>query len=240
MKKRLSHLSLVLFLIISVCFIACTSQPPVNSIVGLWQVERVQMGDQEMTPVARWTRFNSDETQASGNGWLQHSIGSWELMGDQLYVVNKNGIMDTFDPFQVKLDGDSMTWQRKEDGNTVHVFLKKIEKLPMSKGNDLVGLWKLKGYKENGKDVTKKINVPERAMIHFRWDNVYVQHNMPQGKRSGVYKIHGHKPEIQMIKYGKDNAFDFWKFDIVGTTLTMTSLDNTTEISFERSYQFPQ
>jgi hypothetical protein len=35
------------------------------------------MGNNEMTPIARWMRFNKDSTQTSGNGWLQHSEGSW-------------------------------------------------------------------------------------------------------------------------------------------------------------------
>lgn len=227
--------------IAALLFSACKSQKEnTSSIEGLWLVEKVQMGTEEMTPIARWTRFNSNYTQASGNGWLQHSVGSWKLNGDKLSVQSKNGISDSFEPFQVSLEGEKMIWKRKEEKDTVHVFLKKIKELPTSKGNDLFGLWSLVGYAENGVDATSKINVPERAMIHFRWDNVYVQHNMPSGKRSGVYKIHGHKPEIQMINYGTGNSFDFWKFEISNDTLIMTSTDKTTELKFKRSHQFPQ
>lgn len=235
MKKLFALLFLTSFLLL-----ACTTQKNNTSIEGLWLVEKVQMGTKEMTPLARWTRFNSDATQSSGNGWLQHSIGSWKLNGDRLSVENTNGIIDNFEPFKISLEGEKMSWEREEEGNNVQVFLKRIKELPASEGNKLMGLWVLKEFFENGVDKTTSINVPERAMIHFRWDNVYVQHNMPQGKRTGVYKIHGHKPEIQMITYGKENNFDFWKFEISDDLLTMISTDNTTKIVFKRSHQFSQ
>lgn len=218
----------------------CKSDKKNTSIEGLWLVEKVQMGTEVMTPVARWTRFNADHTQASGNGWLQHSIGSWYLNDDRLKVENSNGIKENFEPFKVSLENEKMTWKRKEGKDTVHIFLRRIKELPMSLGNDLMGLWKLAEQTEDGLDTISKINVSEKTMIHFRWDNVYVQYNMPTGKRYGVYKIHGHKPEIQMINYGKDNSFDFWKFQISNNTLTMTSTDNRATLKFKRSHQFPQ
>jgi hypothetical protein len=232
-------ITLTLF-ITGILFIGCQPKEKSTSIEGLWQVEKVQMGSQEMTPVAKWTRFNSNHTQVSGNGWLQHSVGNWKLQGNQLSVQNNNGVSDDFEPFKISIEGEKMAWKRKEEKDTVQVFLKRIKELPSSEGNQLLGLWKLVAFSENGKDALSKINAPERAMIHFRWDNVYVQHNMPRGKRLGVYKIHGHKPEIQMINYGKGNSFDFWKFDISKDTLIMTSTDKTTQIKFKRSHQFPQ
>ncbi len=235
-KTAITFVSIIVALLLT----SCKSSKKNTSIEGLWLVEKVQMGTQEMTPIARWTRFNANHTQSSGNGWLQHSVGSWDFKDNKLRVENSNGITDKFEPFHVSMEGEKMIWKRKEEKDTVQVFLKKITELPASKGNDLLGLWKLVGYAENGVDATSKINVPERAMIHFRWDNVYVQHNMPAGKRTGVYKIHGHKPEIQMINYGKGNSFDFWEFEISNDTLRMTSTDKTTEIRFKRSHQFPQ
>ena len=45
-----------------------------------------------MTPNARWMRFNPDFTQESGNGWFQHSLGSWSLnsIKGELSIVNDN------------------------------------------------------------------------------------------------------------------------------------------------------
>ncbi|MFY0604141.1 MAG: hypothetical protein JXQ93_09335 [Flavobacteriaceae bacterium] len=229
-----------IFAFITILLLSCQKANTIASIEGLWLVEKVEMGSNQMTPVARWMRFNTDGTQTSGNGWLQHSVGSWELKKDKLSIVNSNGISDAYDPFQYSLEEKKMTWKRNEEGDTVIVFLKKIEKLPISEGNQLMGLWELKEFIENDVDKTNTINAPEKAMIHFRWDNTYVQYNMPIDKKYGVYKVHGHKPEIQMINYGKGNSFDFWKFKISEAFLTMTSTDNTTKIVFKRSHQFPQ
>ena len=71
---RIGLLILVTFLLTS-CKNEQTQKE--NAILGLWVVKKVKMGDQEMTPIARWMRFNKDSTQTSGNGWLQHSEGSW-------------------------------------------------------------------------------------------------------------------------------------------------------------------
>jgi hypothetical protein len=231
---------LILCMCMSVLFIACEPTQKENTIKGLWLVEKVQKGTKEMTPIAKWSRFNEDHTHSSGNGWLQHSVGDWKLQEDKLYLQNKNGITDPFEAFQVSVQGNEMTWKRKEQEDTVQVFLRRIEKLPSSNSDKLLGLWKLVDFLEEGKSTISKINSPEKAMIHFRWDHVYVQYNMPRGKRYGVYKVHGHKPEIQMINYGKDTSFDFWKIKITKDTLTMTSTDGTTEMKYQRAYQFPQ
>ena len=50
-----------------------------TTIEGLWIVKSVRVGEQEMTPNAKWARFNSDLAQESGNGWFQHSYGIWNL-----------------------------------------------------------------------------------------------------------------------------------------------------------------
>ena len=72
-----------------------------NSIVGLWEVEKVSMGDHSMTPIARWMKFESDNTQVSGNGWLQHSYGNWSLTGKDLSVEDFNGVSDNTNPFSI-------------------------------------------------------------------------------------------------------------------------------------------
>ena len=45
-------------------------------IDGLWLVTKVKVGIKERTPISRWMKFNKDSTQTSGNGWLQHSVGT--------------------------------------------------------------------------------------------------------------------------------------------------------------------
>ena len=49
-------LLLKFFIILLVC-ISCKKQ---SKIDGLWEVTKVKMGENEMTPNARWMRFNAD------------------------------------------------------------------------------------------------------------------------------------------------------------------------------------
>jgi uncharacterized lipoprotein NlpE involved in copper resistance len=218
-------------LLITFYFIGCQKQP---SLEGMWLVEKVSMGEQFMTPIARWMRFNSDNTQVSGNGWFQHSYGTWSLENNQLSVEDTNGINSNPDPFSVEIQENTMTWTRIEDGQEVIVSLKRTDQLPQSGGNKLKGLWKLTSATDDGNDITAVLNPDQKSMLHLRWDNTYVQHNMPQGKNYGVYKIHGHKPEIQLVNYGNESKFSFWSFEFAEEKLTLMSTDNKSVMTFER------
>ena len=227
----------VLWICLSVSFLACQKE---SSIEGLWLVENVQMGEDTMTPVSRWMRFQSDNTQTSGNGWLQHSYGTWSIQKDQLIVEDTNGIVDNVNPFTVDIQSNRMIWKRIEDGLEVVVNLKRIEELPQSEGNKLIGLWKLTKSTVDENDVTVVVNPEGTSMLHLRWDHVYVEHNMPKGKNYGVYKVHGHKPEIQLVNYGDESQFSFWNFSVHEEKLTLTSTDGTSTMEFERITQYLQ
>lgn len=203
-------------------------------------MEKVIMGDQSMTPIARWMRFNTDSTQTSGNGWLQHSYGKWSLKDNQLKVIDSNGITDTFQPFTIVLKDSTMTWKRKEVGQQIEVSLKRINTLPVSGGNKLFGLWKLTKSIDKGNDIKAIVNPSNKSMLHLRWDNMYVQHNIPSGKQFGIYKIHAHKPEIQLVNYGNESKFSFWNFSIDNEKLILNSTDNKSTMEFERIYKFIQ
>lgn len=232
MRTIKSTLSL---LVLSLFFISCEKQ---TKLEGLWQVEKVQMGENEMTPIARWVKFNEDGTQTSGNGWLQHSYGTYNLDQDILSVEDENGTKDNADPFSIEISGSQMTWKRQEEGQEVTVSLKRIEELPQSGGNKLIGLWKLTKATDDGNDITAMLNSENKSMLHLRWDNTYVQHNMPQGKKYGVYKIHGHKPEIQLVNYGAESKFSFWSFNFQDSKLTLISTDQKSTLEFERIHEF--
>jgi len=217
---------------------SCENQKKETGIVGLWLVEKVEVGENSMTPISKWTRFNSDSTQTSGNGWLQHSYGNWSLKDNRLQVTDQNGIIDTAEPFTIEVKENTMTWKRTEEGQEVTVSLKRIDKLPQSEGNKLIGLWKLNRVTHDGNDMTLVINPEGKTMMHLRWDNMYVQYNMPKGKQFGVYKIHAHKDEIQLVSYVNKSEFSFWNFSIQGNKLTMTSTDEKNILEFERIHQF--
>jgi hypothetical protein len=90
-------------------------------VEGLWEINKVTVGDQTMTPLAKWTRINSDFTYQSGNGWLQNSEGNWtfDKSLNQFLPIEKNGIVDDFGPFEVEIIKDHMTWTRIEAGDEV-------------------------------------------------------------------------------------------------------------------------
>lgn len=226
----------VLF-IATVFFYSCVhDEKSTSKIDGLWEVKKVKIGDQEMTPVARWMRFNADSTQTSGNGWLQHSIGSWSLNDkNQLTVHNSNGLADNYEPFSIVLKEDNMIWSREEEGQNVQVFLKRIVKIPASDGNKLMGLWKLENIKPTKDEIQPKLKT-----IYISWDNRFIKQFVSGKKEYGIYKIHGHKPELQMVNYGEKPEFEFYNFTMDGNKLILKSTDNKKEFNFSRIHQFLQ
>ena len=234
-KTKINRTACLLLLI---AFITACEEKENNGIVGLWMVEKVQVGKESMTPVARWTRFEAGGTQTSGNGWLQHSKGVWSLTNGKLNIVNENGIDDSYEDFSIQMDKSTMKWTRLEEGQEVTIYLERIDELPQSDGNRLIGLWKLMTTSDDGNNTTAIVNPNMNAMMHFRWDNTYVQYNMPKGKQYGIYKVHGHKSEIQLVEYGDFSQFGFWNFTFVNNRLVMTSTDNKKIAEFERIHQF--
>ena len=69
------RLLIALFLIVIV-FSCSHKEQKVSNIDGLWVVKKVKVGNQEITPISRWMKFNTDSTQSSGNGWVQYSVGT--------------------------------------------------------------------------------------------------------------------------------------------------------------------
>ena len=102
-------------------------------ITGLWLVERVQVGEEQMTPVAKWFDIRDDGTCNSGNGWLQNMTGTWSFDKDtsEFSATNKFGIKDEAGPFAVEFMGESMLWSRTEEGMDVRVHLTRITTAPL-------------------------------------------------------------------------------------------------------------
>ena len=222
----------IILLISSIIFSCSKKTEDENTINGLWLVDKVKVGNKEMTPVARWMKFNPDSTQTSGNGWLQHSIGTWSYKNDKLSIINLNGINDNADPFSVDLELSKMTWSREEEGQNVQVFLHRIDKIPTSDGNKLMGLWKLNEINSEKIESTKT--------LYIAWDNTYIKQSASGKKEYGIYKIHGHKPELQMVNYGKNPKFTFYRFLITKKSLTLENTEGDEVLVYSRIYQFSQ
>lgn len=233
----------VFFVIVLIAAITLPGCKGKTTIEGLWVVQQVKMGDQEMTPNTRWMRFNADGTQQSGNGWFQHSVGTWS-MDDQtkeLTVVNTNGLLDTNGPFLVKLEKNTMTWTRTEEGDKVEVLMNRSEKLPLTYGDKILGLWKLEKAIGNYNYFSPNDTKTSTAYIFFRWDKRFVIQSA-KGRINGVYNVHGHKPEVELIPYGDDLNRDFWHidFDENGITLKLLNSEKPVIRNFKRIHEFPQ
>lgn len=223
-----------LFLLLSILFTACSQE---TEIVGLWEVKEVKVGDQIMTPNAKWTKFNSDFTQQSGNGWLQHTKGSWDLKENQLEIINTNGLEDPFGAFKVQFNQDSMFWEREEEGEKVVVSLIRTKELPMTYGDQLFGLWKLNELNGLGPFYD---TITADSYLFLRWDRKFVLNNQ-NGKTWGVYNVHGHRSELELIPYGEKER-SFWRVSFGSNSFEMELLNSDSVVtrSFNRISDFPK
>jgi hypothetical protein len=217
---RTSAISFFVFLMI--CLAGCERSK--DTIIGLWHVEEVVVDGEASTPISKWVRFYEDHRQESGNGWVQHSYGNWEVDQDKqmITISNLNGLKDQYGPYSLNFEQDKMTWTRVEDGKKVVVTLNRIESVMASPGDNLLGVWK-----RSGTSVTKEGTVVNpldsvHHYLHLRWDHVFEEHNQYGVQSSGIYRIHGHRPLMEMVYYDQDSIFR-WHFDLSKDRLTLRS-----------------
>lgn len=226
-----------LIILLSVIFIVgCNDK---NEIEGLWLVKSVVVDGKEITPNARWMRFNSDLTQESGNGWMQHSIGTWKLNSNELSIMNINGVDDSNEPFKIEIDNNVMVWNRVEEGAVVKVNLEKGLKLPVTYGDQLLGLWKLDNVEGEGKYFSSIKDSSNYLFI--RWDRRFII-GSNKGKMHGVYNVHGHKPELELIPYSEKIKRSYWeiKFQEKSILLSLLNSDSLVTRTFKRIHEFPK
>ena len=238
MKNKPVCICCLLILLLS----SCTT----NKMSGLWVVEKVTVGEEEMTPIARWMKFNKDRTQESGNGWVQHSIGSWnyDRSDKTLQITNSNGFKDSYGPFLASIEKEKMTWQRKEEGQTVTVSLKRSNSIPAAPANKLLGVWDLVKAEEDGKDITKDLDPHGKRYLFIRWDHLFTVQHSPEGRISGFYQVNGHQPVIEFIHSGKETKRSQWSFEVEKESLILKTRDSPKSKKLKRIYKridyFPQ
>ncbi|UOB16789.1 hypothetical protein [Abyssalbus ytuae] len=237
-------LKAVLFLFSLLALFLVFSYSYVNEMEGLWVIEKVKIGGEEITPVGRWVRINKDFTQQSGNGWYQHSVGTWHYNthSDELTFENINGYADNYEPFKVKIKNNKMYWSREEEGENVEVILKRSDFLPQSHIDKIMGVWDLTRATENGVDITLQLDPASKRYIYYRWDKRFVAQNTPGGPLSGIYNINGHKPEMDMIFDGENCKREKWSFKIEQDSLILTSIasEKKMELKYKRINYFPE
>lgn len=235
MKNNLFSSVIVIFLLFS-----CKNKPMID---GLWIVTSVKAGEQEMTPNARWTRFNSDFTQQSGNGWFQHSFGTWNFdhTSNTLSIINSNGLEDTSGPFKITVRKNTMLWKRQEDGQSVEITLERSNTLPKTYGDKLIGLWQLEEFIGNDSYFKKSDDTNSNNYIFFKWDKKFFI-NSKRGRIHGVYNVNGHRPELELIPYKKELNRNFWKIEYSKNAIALRLLntDSTVIRKFKKIRKFPQ
>ena len=230
----------IVSLIIIISLFSCNKT---TTIEGLWVVKSVVVGDEEMTPNARWTRFNSDLTQESGNGRFQHSYGTWKLNqnSNELFIENTNGLDDINEPFVISINENEMIWERTEEGQIIKVILERSSQLPETYGDKILGLWKLEKAIGNGSYFKESDKIEINDYIFFRWDKRFVIES-EKDRVNGVYNVHGHKPEVELIPYGGKVKRDFWRIQFEENQITLKLLNSDTIVTrqFRRIHKFPE
>ena len=105
MKKELN--SLVAFALILISFSTYAQE---ETVIGFWEVEVVEVGEENMTPVAKWFKINTDGTYQAGNGWLQNGQGNWNYDAENKIYSSTDSldIADEFGGFSVSFHNEKM------------------------------------------------------------------------------------------------------------------------------------
>ncbi|NGP75278.1 hypothetical protein G3570_01425 [Balneolaceae bacterium YR4-1] len=234
-----------LLIITGIIFIFTLTQSRAQEITGFWEVTKVSMQGQTMTPVAKWTKINTDGTYQTGNGWLQNAVGTWtyDAASHTFSPEETNGITDEFGPFTVSFQNESMIWKRMEEGAEVTVELQQIEQLPMSTADQIKGLWDLSAITESGEDITSAFDPNGLYYLFIRWDRIYQGRNPKGENMSGYWHINGHRPEITLLSHTRGKEPQSWRVVVSENELVLSGISDSNKnmvMTFNRIDQFPE
>ncbi len=215
--NKLITTSLVFF----ACMLTVSAQ---EDITGLWEITDVHVGEQEMTPVARWTRIHSDFTFESGNGWLRNALGTYtyDRSTTEFMPYNPLGIIDKAGPFRVSFEGDKMIWEREEEGMPVRVVSERISELPMSPADLLSGLWKETSVSGSG----GASPLSDLSRIYFGWDRIYRGLQNDGNRATGYWHMHAHRPELTLMPHREGATPLTWQVEVDRDTLRLTGISD--------------
>ena len=215
-----------------------------QSFEGLWQVDEVKVGEEILTPVAKWFKYDEDGTYTGGNGWLQNEAGTWNFdsQGKLFSATNTYGLDDPYEAFRVSEERGKMTWTREEEGMKVVVSLSKVEKMPKSSADWLVGMWRLTAAEKGGQDNLGEIDPNDKVHYFIRWDRIFLYWDAEGKRRTGYWHINGHKPEITLLSHWEEDPAETWRVEPGVEILRMTGISETNQdqvLTFERKRSFP-
>jgi hypothetical protein len=223
----------------------CLFYNPWQPFTGLWEVTEVTAGERLVTPVSKWTRIHPDGTFESGNGWLQNSVGTWvfEEKTSEFFLSDKFGLKDEYGPFLVQFTNREMIWTREEDGMKVVVRLRKIESLPVSTADLLIGLWDLEKAEQAGNGITNRFDPDNKYYVFIRWDRIYVERTPAGDRQAGYWHINAHRPEVTFLSHVQGKNPESWKVEVSEKSLEMRGISESNQdlvLFFRRIHQFPE
>lgn len=178
------------------------------AIPGLWQVDQVMVGDEFMTPTAKWFEFQSNGEQTAGNGWVQNGMGTWTYNATtkELLTYDRQGKADEYGAFQLSFEEEKMIWTRTEDGMEVKVTLSPAEEKPLAPWDKIIGNWTFYKLESIDKDESVSTSDVTPFTYYFGWDRVYRKFDKT-GKRvaRGIWHIESHSPWLWMMPYSDDS-----------------------------------
>ncbi len=165
-------------------------------IAGLWKVDKVSVGDNEMTPTARWFQFKPNGSYEGGNGGMRNGNGTYNYdMDTNEFWQATNGEADPYGPFKINIEGNSMTWNRFEDGMSVKVSLSRIKEKPLGTWDLIQGNWTIvrAAGLDKATDELKSEYMLDPDRYYFGWDRRYRKFDK-EGNRieTGIWHIESH------------------------------------------------
>ena len=164
-----------------------------QKFLGLWEIVKVEVGSQEMTPQSKWIEFDSLGFKG-GNGLLQNSAGlyTWDSESRSLSLNDTLGFEDPFEAFRVSWQGDTMIWQREEEGAAVKVICLSADVIPKRMSDAAVGIWI---PRESGDSL---------SYLFLRWDRIYIEQYKDGRRFTGVWQAHAHRPELIFLPWDRN------------------------------------
>lgn len=216
-----------------------------ENITGLWEVVNVSVGENTMTPVARWSRINADGSLETGNGWTKNASGTWayDLSTHEFHPENPLGLKDPAGPFKVEVKGDTMIWERTEEGMFVRVINKRIDELPMAPADLLHGMWDLVKVSKNEKDITASYDPDGKKYTYFGWDRIYRGRDVEGNRETGFWHINAHRPEVTIMPHREGATPVTWQISVNEDSLVMNGVSDSNknqELKFVRRDEYPK
>ncbi len=208
----------------------CTYASQSQSIVGLWEIKKVNVEDQVMTPKGKWIKIEQDLVYHSGNGWTKNTEGIIDIEPDSsiLKPISSKGVADPFGHFNYEVQDSTMFWTREEEGAVVEVYLEKIERLPIIDTDKILGAWQL-------------TDVQQEIVLFFRPDGRYLEFK-DKARSSGYYYVHPHRSIVTLIsddRLENEQRFQL-TFDAENLKLKPIGEESTRTLVFKPTRALPE